>query len=599
MATGVDHKKALAGQFQAEYERLCFLQDVCPISQITANLKENFIDINVDRIRANEWATVLDALKVNNSLRFVALRSSWSPANVEDKKRKQHHGKKKTPVIRSRDMTLKLCKALKDCLAVSQCLECLLIQNLPLREPDVRLLAKGVSRSVHLKYFSLEQCHIGDELFDHLVPCIKKSPSLVSVCFSACNLTWKAAEQVASIIKYQASQRHGEAWQDSLRYRRPDLDRMNGLHRVTLCDNSLGDSGARILADALKDDLWLKALDLQNCSISIDGAQILKESLAFNRSLWVLDLRRNHQIEYDLLRSIIEQVMINAGGEHDEYPWISSEETRNKLKNKLTKSPATAATSSGGKRKPAKASTRVRRKESLDATYTAANYSKSVHYPWRTGERVKRNRHRTNNPLENSRSYTQIQATTTAGSRGASPVKSQQSLLKSAPGDGSESDPVLQLLHEERQATDPKLLEMLNSLQMESNFYKQKLEDERRAHAYVCEKLADVSEENKRLKFEMDKLRSEIRDGAMTATEGGKSKKMDENLKNNDLEDEDVLNGIESSFQRFQQFLDMLEELGLGDLYARMQDQLNGGGDVGDLVPTALLENDLQGDESL
>ena len=53
--------------------------------------------------------------------------------------------------------------------------------------------------------------------------------------------------------------RHNEAWQDSLRYRRPDLDRMSGIRRITVNMNPLlGDQGAAAFAEALKDDLWLK-----------------------------------------------------------------------------------------------------------------------------------------------------------------------------------------------------------------------------------------------------------------------------------------------------------------------------------------------------
>ena len=53
--------------------------------------------------------------------------------------------------------------------------------------------------------------------------------------------------------------RHNEAWRDSLRYRRPDLDRMTGIRRITINNNPmLGDQGAALLAEVLKDDLWLK-----------------------------------------------------------------------------------------------------------------------------------------------------------------------------------------------------------------------------------------------------------------------------------------------------------------------------------------------------
>ena len=53
--------------------------------------------------------------------------------------------------------------------------------------------------------------------------------------------------------------RHNEAWQDSLRYRRPELDRMEGIRRISINRNPMvADEGARYLAEALKDDLWLK-----------------------------------------------------------------------------------------------------------------------------------------------------------------------------------------------------------------------------------------------------------------------------------------------------------------------------------------------------
>ncbi|VDN13541.1 unnamed protein product [Dibothriocephalus latus] len=89
------------------------------------------------------------------------------------------------------------------------------------------------------------------------------------------------------------------------------MDGLGGLRRVTLNDNpDIGDAGAVQLADALRDDLWIKAVDLQNCGVSNVGALawlgILSETKndistdcsitiaeGGNRSLMVLDLRRN------------------------------------------------------------------------------------------------------------------------------------------------------------------------------------------------------------------------------------------------------------------------------------------------------------------
>lgn len=59
----------------------------------------------------------------------------------------------------------------------------------------------------------------------------------------------------------QGMRRHTEAWRDSLRYGQPDLDKMQGIRRININNNPLvGNQGAQILAEALKDDLWIKGL---------------------------------------------------------------------------------------------------------------------------------------------------------------------------------------------------------------------------------------------------------------------------------------------------------------------------------------------------
>ena len=72
--------------FDEEYERLCIIQNQAPLPHLTANLKENFLDFNADRIRLSEWDPIIGALKVNNSLRFVAIRSYWQSAHEGDDK---------------------------------------------------------------------------------------------------------------------------------------------------------------------------------------------------------------------------------------------------------------------------------------------------------------------------------------------------------------------------------------------------------------------------------------------------------------------------------------------------------------------------------
>lgn len=125
------------------------------------------------------------------------------------------------------------------------------------------------------------------------------------------------------MIKVQALKRHNEAWKDSLRYGRPDLDSMFGIRRITINSNQqIGDKGVQSLADAFKSDLWLKALDLQDCGITTEGANHLLDGLKFNAMMHVLDVRLNVNIDRDTLQKIMEQVMINSSGNNTEYEWM-------------------------------------------------------------------------------------------------------------------------------------------------------------------------------------------------------------------------------------------------------------------------------------
>ena len=75
-------KKRRRENFKDSYEHLCAIQNSCPLAAITANLQENFIDCNADRIRVGDWTPIIDSLKSNDSLRFIAFRSFWQQNSI-------------------------------------------------------------------------------------------------------------------------------------------------------------------------------------------------------------------------------------------------------------------------------------------------------------------------------------------------------------------------------------------------------------------------------------------------------------------------------------------------------------------------------------
>ena len=57
--------------------------------------------------------------------------------------------RKKTPAIRCKEITYRLCRAFKECLAVTPALACIEMQGLPLRERDLTALSKVCQNTLH------------------------------------------------------------------------------------------------------------------------------------------------------------------------------------------------------------------------------------------------------------------------------------------------------------------------------------------------------------------------------------------------------------------------------------------------------------------
>ncbi|NWR50415.1 CEP78 protein, partial [Regulus satrapa] len=306
--------------FYSHYEHLCELQGSLPLKAVKANVTRGGIDLIVDHIKATDWAPLLNALRHNKTLTSIGIRSlhqhSLEESGVE---RYKTYFRKRIPATLSKDLTGQICKAVKDCLSISDVLKNLELQGLLLRERDLALLTKGLATASSLESVSLAHCPIGDGGLETICQCIKNTATIRFVNFTACSLTWRGAEHIANVLKHQALRRHGEAWAESLRYRRPDLEYMAGLRRITLnCNMLVGDRGASAFADCLGEDLWLKALDLQQCGISSEGARSLLDALQTNTTLVVLDIRKNPLIDHVLMKNIIKRVLMNGNSTDSE-----------------------------------------------------------------------------------------------------------------------------------------------------------------------------------------------------------------------------------------------------------------------------------------
>ncbi|XP_055974732.1 centrosomal protein of 78 kDa isoform X2 [Sorex fumeus] len=533
-----------AADFVSQYESLCALQDAAPLADVRACLREGELDVPADRLRLADWTPLLRALQAARDLPRVAVRSCFQPRPGDAGFERSKICRSRIPAIRSKDVTYQLCKSLKCCLSASGALRSLELNGLVLRERDLIVLTKGLNKSAALVHLSLANCPIGDTGLEIICQGIKNSVTLKTVDFTGCNLTWQGAGHMAKILKYQTIRRHEETWAESLRYRRPDLDCMAGLRRITLnCNSLIGDLGASAFAECLGEDLWLRALDLQACGITNEGAEALLKGLENNKTLVVLDIRKNPLIDHSVMKAVIKRVLQNGRSAKSEYQWITSPSTKEPSKTAKQKK-KTIILGSGRKGKAtiriglaSKKSVSNGRKHSAGKDYSPEPLPPGVSgfLPWRTAHRARRNRCF---PLTKTHEdYNQLQprfpVTVTLESPSSSDVEEIDSFsdsVQEAPWCPNVKQEVLQ----------GKLDECLKQLR-----------EERIIRLKTDRRVSELEHENAQLRNINFSLSEALHAHSLTSMV---------------LDDEGVLGSIESSFQKFHAFLDLLKDAGLGQL---------------------------------
>ncbi|XP_008292287.1 centrosomal protein of 78 kDa [Stegastes partitus] len=540
--------------FMAYYDFACARQESVPLPVVKVNLDKGMLDFNGDRLKLTDWPPILSSISINKHLHHIAISSTYQ-ANLgsgdADRRYFKSSFRRRIPAVRSKDMTFKVCKALRECLIVSPNLKTLQLNGLPLRERDLIILTKGLSKNTSLENLSLANCPITDEGLEVICQSVKYSTSIRTIDFTGCSLTWRGAEHMANIIKHQGMQRHGTAWAESLRYRQPQFEGMGGLRRVTLNHNTLiGDRGAAALARELSEDLWVKAVDLQRCGLSNEGARRLLEALKTNSSLRVLDIRSNPLVDKVLIKTVIEKVLMNADGQSPEYCWIKPattepQRTSGPKRRALPSTVRGKATFRIGTHKGASSGGR-----SSGAAQTQKAYSRSCYVPWRAAARAGRQRGLPPGVTATDQSF-----------QGAATVKvtiESDSEEEEEEEDEDEEEVVVEV---EQRPSSLSLQDRITGrqferLQMELKECRLRLAEERRARLKAESRLIEYELENARLRDAKRSLSEALAaTGSASAPPAFTA-----------LEDEAVLESIENSFTKFHAFLDLLKDAGLGQL---------------------------------
>lgn len=307
---------------------LCKQQRVRPLPVICVTLPHT-LDFTTDRVKMDDWGPILNSLSLDRSLKTVSVRSRYQcrkpleEINSEDKARSMG----KAPVVLSRYLLEWLSHSVAQCVRNSPALTSLELEGVPLPVDCLAALCVGLAGTVTLRHLSLQRCYIGDDSCELVCRTVADVQSIRSLNLSQCDLSRNCGPALAAALSRQKLSLYHDTWKQSLRYREPNLEAMPGLRRLTLNGNPrLGDEAVGDLIEAIRDSLWLKALDLQHCGLTDLVGQDIIQLLEHNKTLTVVDVRSNVNMSEDIVDEIFRALEANcatSGGGRSEYRWLS------------------------------------------------------------------------------------------------------------------------------------------------------------------------------------------------------------------------------------------------------------------------------------
>lgn len=303
--------------FHLRYLELCKSKNQLPLPEVKVRNKEfNTLDFFADRVKLEDWMSIFNALYHDTSLHYVAIKLRKNNLNgiflliftkknqlitklavFENinsiKKARKTHG---VPVILTNVLFTQLLDTVCNFMTKNDHLITLMLEGLPLTENFITYIAKGLSNNCSIKNLSFARSALGDEGCEIICSTIKYLPNIDCLNLSQCQLGPKGSETIANLIKFQKIVRFTKGWESTLRYRTINPDILPGLKRITINGNPIKDEGLYYITEILKEDVWIKVLDVQNCGLTDDGAKMISNCLEYNNTLVMIDIQGNNGI---------------------------------------------------------------------------------------------------------------------------------------------------------------------------------------------------------------------------------------------------------------------------------------------------------------
>ncbi|VVC34651.1 Leucine-rich repeat,Leucine-rich repeat, cysteine-containing subtype,Centrosomal protein of 78kDa [Cinara cedri] len=319
----------LKNPFGCSYTTACTKHKIRPSPGVRINSKNYFVEVWGERMKVQDWLAVMETLSNDIDTHHVCIKNRQYQEKNSMKNYQTLSEVMKIPKTVVASCTLfvvrLIANSVYEVLVNSHVLVCLELCNVLFDDQALGVLFSGIKASHTLQHLSLSHCQIGDAACLNLCRVLRDKPNIRSIDLSGCSLSSVAATNgLVQIVKKQQVRRNEECWTHSLRYRSANPDIMHGLRRLTLNDNTgLGDDGVIDLFEVLKDDLFIKAIDLQNCGLTDRSGRVALSTLFINDTLVVLDVRNNGVISAAVLKLIMTRLHQNndSNPETEEWKW--------------------------------------------------------------------------------------------------------------------------------------------------------------------------------------------------------------------------------------------------------------------------------------
>ncbi|XP_054726432.1 protein Cep78 homolog [Anastrepha obliqua] len=298
--------------FHFRYLELCRAKNLTPLPDIrTKNNATSMLDFFGEKLGVTDWLLIIESLYYDQVLQTLSIRLRKNLGMVLehlDTEKKARLFKQK-PVICTKFVFSGIVEAVSNCIEFNKNLRILNLEGLPLNDKYVESIAKALSSNESLKEISFQRSNIYDKGCEAICNTIKYLENVEKLNLSECELTTKGAEHVADMIKIQKISRYTEGWQKSLRYRDVDPDSIPGLRSIALARNpQIVDDGVKAIVEILKEDVWIKVIDMENCGLTDRAANMILDCLEVNNYIIDFNVRGNAGISKFLQRSIREQL---------------------------------------------------------------------------------------------------------------------------------------------------------------------------------------------------------------------------------------------------------------------------------------------------